>query len=370
MSIPRLTALRQLTSFWSTARPSPPTSPELSRRDLAVLGAGLSSLAAGPAAAQAADDPLGFVNPQYKPFFPLLRQIMAMPPVSAETLAERRKPNSLLARPPLATPSVVERVIPGPKGAPDVRVYVINAGGAARPAILHMHGGGFVAGAAKDSLRALQETASAVDCVIVSVEYRLAPETRFPGSLEDNYAGLKWLYANAAELGVDRQRIAVMGESAGGGHAAMLAIAARDRGEVPLIYQALTYPMLDDRTGSTRLPPPSVGQILWRSADNRFGWTSLLGLPAGSAKTPAGAVPARVENLGGLPPAFIAVGSIDLFIEEDIDYARRLIAAGVPVDLHVYPGCFHAFNAVPTEISGQYKTALRAALKDAFAAAT
>jgi acetyl esterase/lipase len=213
-----------------------------------------------------------------------------MAPISAVNLVARRTPNPKFLRPQLTAPAIAERVIAGPKGAPNVRVYVINAGGAsvAKPAILHIHGGGFITGDAKYGLTSLQEIALAVDCVIVTVDYRLAPETRFPGALEDNYAALKWLFAHADELGVDRRRIAVMGESAGGGHAAMLAIAARDRGEVPIMYQALVYPMLDDRTGSTRPGPPQVGQILWRPADNRFGWTSLLGVPAGSANTPAG----------------------------------------------------------------------------------
>jgi len=314
-------------------------------------------------------DPLNYVTLDYAPFFPLIQQILAMPAIDASTLAERREPSMQFAPPPLESPNFVERVIPGPQGAPDVTVYVVNAGepGAAKPAILHIHGGGFVTGAAKDGLRALQEHAAAIDCIIVTVDYRLAPETCFPGALEDNYASLKWLYDHAEELGADRERIALMGESAGGGHAAMLAIAARDRGEFPVLFQALTYPMLDDRTGSSRQPPAHIGQIAWRPADNRFCWTSLLGTPAGSSSVPAGAVPARVGDLRGLPPAFIAVGSIDLFVEEGIEYARRLVETGVPAELHVYPGVFHGFNLFPSETTRQYNDALRAALKNAFA---
>src|SRR5262249_2653363 len=144
--------------------------------------------------------------------------------------------------------------------------------------------------------------AQALDAVIVSVDYRLAPATPFPGSLEDNYAALLWLFRNAAELGVDPARIAVMGESAGGGHAAMLALAARDRGEVRIKYQALVYPMLDDRTGSTRQPPPNIGTLVWTPAQNRQGWSALLGVAAGSRRVPEGAVPARAASLAGLPP--------------------------------------------------------------------
>ena len=183
-----------------------------------------------------------------------------------------------------------------------------------------------------------------------SVEYRLAPETTFAGSVEDNYAGLKWLHAHAVELGADPARIAVMGESAGGGHAALLAIAARDRGEVPLAFQCLVYPMLDDRTGTSRTVPAHVGTLVWTPERNRFGWDSFLGVKAGGIDAPKGAVPARVANLAGLPPAFIGVGTLDLFADEDIDYAQRLNAAGVLTELLVVPGAFHGFDGIGAQL--------------------
>jgi acetyl esterase/lipase len=270
-------------------------------------------------------------------------------------------------------PAAVQRTVSGPKGAPDVQVIIINGGGAAtsRPAILHIHGGGYTAGSAAMLVPTLQAMAAALDCVIVSVDYRLAPATQFPGSLEDNYAALKWLAGNARELGVDASRIAVMGESAGGGHAAMLAIAARDRHEVPLVYQALVYPMLDDRSGTTREVPPHIGTMVWTRNANRAGWTALLGVPAGGAQAPEGAVPARVANLAGLPPAFIGVGGIDLFVEEDIAYAQRLNNAGVPVELNVVPGAFHAFDLFEPNapVTIRFRAALIDALKGAFAGA-
>ena len=176
------------------------------------------------------------------------------------------------------------------------------------------------------------------------MEYRLAPETRFPGALDDNYAALRWLYNNAATLGVDPNRIAVGGESAGGGHAAMLAIAARDRGEVPVAFQFLTYPMLDDRTGSSRDVSPFIGEYVWTAENNVFGWTALLGISAGSEVVPHGAVPARIEDLGGLPPTYIATGALDLFVEEGLAYAARLAAAGVPIDVEIVAGAYHGFN--------------------------
>ena len=205
--------------------------------------------------------------------------------------------------------------------------------------------------------------------MIVTVEYRLAPETPFPGPLDDCYAALKWVYANAASIGADKTRIAVLGESAGGGLAAMLAIAARDRGEVPLCYQALVYPMLDDRTGSTRTPPPHKGEVIWTPAQNRFGWTSFLGQPAGGPTVPKGSVPARETNLASLPPTFIGVGSIDLFVDEDIEYAKRLVDAGVLTELHIVPGAFHGFDTsvAQASVSKQFHAALISAIATAFA---
>jgi acetyl esterase/lipase len=271
-----------------------------------------------------------------------------------------------LERPPLADVPWNEKKIAGAKGDPEVTIYVVNAKpGASRGGILHTHGGGYVLGAAKSEIGSLQALAVELDCAIVSVEYRLAPETRYSGSIEDNYAGLRFLHDHADELGVDRSRLAVMGESAGGGHAALLAITARDRGEVPLAFQCLVYPMLDDRTGSSRQAPETVGTLLWTAASNRFGWRSFLGVEPGGANVPAQGVPARVEKLEGLPPAFVGVGSIDLFVEEDIDYARRLIAANVPAELLVVPGAFHGFDliAADTSVAKRFTAAKHEALR-------
>lgn len=346
----------------------------ITRRALAGAGLawGASSrvLAAAGAAPATPFDPTPYVHPELRPYLATVRKFTGGRSLTLETLPIERKAN--FATPIKPAPAWAERIIPGRAGAPDVRVYVINAGapsGALKPAILHIHGGGFVLGNARQQVGDHQILAATLDCVIVTVEYRLAPETRFPGALEDNYAALKWLHQHADELGVDRARIAVMGESAGGGHAAMLAIAARDRGEIPLVYQALIYPMLDDRTGSTRKKPPYMGVAIWDEQRNRFGWSSLLGVPAGSAKVPYGSVPARVETLKGLPPTFIGVGSIDLFVDEDIDYARRLIDAGVPVRLNVVPGAFHGFDAFPSaSIAKTFRADLIAALREALKA--
>jgi triacylglycerol lipase len=188
--------------------------------------------------------------------------------------------------------------------------------------------------------------AEALGCVIVSVDYRLAPETAFPGAIEDCYAGLTWTVAHAAELNIDTARLGVMGESAGGGLAAALALLARDRGEIALAFQVLTYPMLDDRT-CTRAPHPYAGEFLWTPRNNRYGWRALLGEEPGGPKVSPYAAPARADDLSGLPPTFLMTGALDLFVDENIDYARRLVAAGVPTEFHVYPGAFHAFDAWP-----------------------
>ncbi len=313
-------------------------------------------------------DPAIHVNAELHERLPMFEQMTAYMQLSTEVLAGFRQGAEQFALPVLPEILFEEHTILG--GAADVRVFVINqvANRELRPAILYIHGGGFVMGSAKASLRNAQDLAKDLDCVVVSVEYRLAPETMFPGALEDNYTALKWLYDNAADLGVDNSRIAIMGESAGGGHAAMLAIAVRDRAEIPVVFQALLYPMLDDRTGSTRAVPQHIGTLLWTAKTNQFGWSSLLGVPAGSNEVPAGAVPARVENLRGLPPTFIGVGSIDLFLREDTEYALRLNEAGVCTELYVAPGAFHGFDVSSPEaaIAKTLKTALYGAFARAF----
>jgi len=261
------------------------------------------------------------------------------------------------------------RSIPGPAGAPDVTVLMLDPHPDREndPVFLFMHGGGYVGGSVAATAVRLPGLAQACDCVVVSVGYRLAPETPFPGPMEDNFAALSWLHQNAAALGIDPTLIAVGGGSAGGGHAAQLAIAARDRG-VPVRFQVLIYPMLDDRTGSTRRVPGHIGHFVWNEASNRFGWSAYLGRPAGSDDPPYGAVPARVEDLSGLPPAWIGVGSADLFFAENLEYARRLVEAGVLVELVVVPGAYHAFegdspdNRATIEFTNSWQSALRRAL--------
>jgi acetyl esterase/lipase len=309
-----------------------------------------SALLAAPAPAPY-QLPLSMVHPELRPMVAQIAKYSAGrgKMTRATVLASRAAPEQKNPfAPPLLTDVAWERrMIPVGKPYPDVPIYIINAKpGTIRPAILHTHGGGYIMGSAKDDIRQLQDICKALDCVAVSVDYRLAPEATYKGSIEDNYAGLKWLHANADALGADRSKIAVYGGSAGGGHAAILAITARDRGEVPLCFQCLIYPMLDDRTGSSVQKPPHVGTIIWTPEQNRLGWDCFLGQKPGLAKGPLAAIPARNPNLKGLPPAFIGVGTLDLFCDEDIDYGQRLSAAGVMCETIVVQGAFHGFDFI------------------------
>jgi acetyl esterase/lipase len=246
--------------------------------------------------------------------------------------------------------TVRERHVPGPAGAPDVRIllYQPTLTTQSTAGLLWLHGGGYVGGNVDlEDIRA-RAMAAELGCVMVSVNYRLAPETPFPGPVEDCYAVLRWLHANAGELGVDTTRLAVGGGSAGGGLAAALALLARDRGEIPLVFQVLIAAMLDDRTVTLEPPHPYTGEFVWTRESNRFGWSALLGQEPGSDGISPYAAAARAENLAQLPPAFIAVGALDLFLEENMEYARRLLHAGVPTELHVYPGAYHGFQLVPS----------------------
>ena len=232
--------------------------------------------------------------------------------------------------------------------APDVRglLYIPQQTPSTgqRAGYLHIHGGGYVMGSPEMSDVLNVKIASTLGCVVLSVDYRLAPEYSIPAPLDDCYAALGWLHEQAEALNVDRQRIGVGGESAGGGLAAALAILARDRGAYALCHQHLTYPMLDNLTGSTQQPgDPLVGEYIWTRERNHFGWTSYLG----DAAAVAPQVPARVENYAGLPPTWMFTAALDLFRDENIHYAQQLLAAGVATELLVYPGACHGFQMLP-----------------------
>jgi acetyl esterase/lipase len=211
--------------------------------------------------------------------------------------------------------------------------------------VYSIHGGGYVVGNRFMDDERLSRWVRQLGCVAVSVEYRLAPEHPFPAAIDDCYTGLAWVHAHAADLGVDATRIGLHGVSAGGGLSAALAILARDRGALPIAFQLLDCPMLDDRqiTPSSR----TEGLRIWSTESNTFGWQAYLSELYGSDDPPPHAVPGRAADLTGLPPALVVVGTVDGFRDEDIEYATRLNQAGVPTELHVYPGAPHGFSMFP-----------------------
>ncbi len=251
--------------------------------------------------------------------------------------------------------------VPGPKGAPDVagRVYRPTASSGTLPGLLWIHGGGYVLGNIQQDDHLVQQIVEEVGCVVVSVEYRLAPEHPFPAPVEDCYAALKWMANHPTELGIDATRIAVGGASAGGGLAAGLVLLVRDRGEVKVAYQLLIYPMIDDRDVSLSTGAFADAPI-WNRQDNRNGWRAYVGNAAGGTDVSPYAAAFRATDLTNLPAAYIAVGSHEVFLDEDVEYALRLARAGIPVELHVYPRAFHGWDALmPTAAISQRAAAER-----------
>jgi len=224
-----------------------------------------------------------------------------------------------------------------------VRVYTPSNTDQNLPAFLWIHGGGFIIGRAIQDDPLACNYAKNLNCVVVSVDYRLAPENPFPAGLEDCYSALKWTHDNSGELGTDSTRIAIGGLSAGAGLAASLAQVARDRGEVPIIFQLLGYPMLDDRN-IDQIDDAAFDTIPWTRAKNLFAWRAYLDKDPGTDNTPLYAAAVRTENLNNLPPAYIYIGDLDLFLAENVEYARLLIEAGVPTEIHVYKNAIHGFD--------------------------
>ena len=259
------------------------------------------------------------------------------------------------------------RLRPSPKPPPDVlienvfipaqtdrartrlRIYRPRSSSAPTPALIWLHGGGYVMGNPEQDEECCAQYGREMGITVVSVDYRYAPKYPFPIGLEDSYAALTWVAAQAHSLGIDAQRIAIGGASAGGGLAAALAQLAHDRQAIQPVFQLLVYPMLDDRTA---LRPELAGQtyLAWDPQSNRFGWESYLGRPCGTTAVPDYAVPARRADLSGLPPAWLGVGTEDLFHNEDVAYAQRLKACAVPCEIEIVPGAFHGFDVFDAKI--------------------
>ena len=261
------------------------------------------------------------------------QQSAAMPTVSDEELSRG------------GAFEITERRVPGPAGAPEISLLICRPSGVAAPTagIYHIHGGGMIIGDNRLGVPQILEWAAELRAAVVSVEYRLAPETPHPGPVEDCYAGLVWTAAHSGELGIDPDRMVVAGGSAGGGLAAAVALLARDRGGPPLAAQMLMCPMLDDRN-DTPSAWQMAGQGVWDRTSNETGWTALLGAARGGPDVSPYAAPARAADLSGLPPAFIDVGSAETFRDEAVTYASRIWQAGGVAELHVWPGGFHGFG--------------------------
>lgn len=244
---------------------------------------------------------------------------------------------------PKSQPGVKASSLTLPSG--HARLFVPEGVTAPMPAMLWIHGGGHVIGHPSQDDDFSTRFARELKMTVLAPRFRLGIEAPAPASLDDLYTALTWLHANAKNLNVRTDQLVIAGASAGGGLAAGLTLLARDRKAIPIAFQLLVYPMLDDRTVDRAIDDRNVR--VWSTASNRFGWSSLLG---GQPPT-AYSVPARAEDLTGLPPTWIGVGSFDLFHDEDVEYARRLKEAGVPVKLDVIPGAFHGFDAVARKSS-------------------
>jgi acetyl esterase/lipase len=303
------------------------------------------------------------------PVLPELRHPLLLVPLHFGTGSLR-----LIRRVPVPPTPVVpgvdveKRTVPTPGQGTGVEVFVYEGPARPRPsgALLWIHGGGYVMGHPATYHELCSRFAHDLGILVVSVDYRLAPEHPFPAGLEDCHAALRWVHDRSEDLGVDPSRIAIGGDSAGGGLAAALAQLAVDRGEVPVCFQLLVYPMLDDRT-VLRTDHGGTGSFVWTPESNAFGWTSYLGHPPRDDEDRPYAAPARRADLTGLPPAWIGVGDLDLFHAEDLAYAERLQAAGVPCQVEVVAGMYHAADALFRKSPAM--TAFRAARKEALDAA-
>jgi acetyl esterase/lipase len=230
-----------------------------------------------------------------------------------------------------------------------LRTYKRKSLAAPAPVLLWLHGGGYVMGTPEQDDGSCIQYARELGALVISVDYRYAPKYPFPVGLEDCYTALQWVMTQAQQLGVDTQRIVIGGASAGGGMAASLVHAAYDRQEIKPIFQLLVYPMLDDRT-VLRSEIGDDEHMVWNQKSNRFGWESYLGTRCGAESVAEYSVPARRRKLAGLPEAWIGVGTLDLFHDENLAYAHRLKECGVQCELYTVPGAFHGFDVLDPQL--------------------
>lgn len=244
------------------------------------------------------------------------------------------------------------RMIKGPESDLLVKIYEPkHSQNRKLPAVYWIHGGGYVLGHPDGDDGLCECYVKEINCAVISIDYRLAPEYPYPAAIEDCYAGLKWTADNAKELGIDASKIAIGGASAGGGLTAALALMARDRGGPKIAFQMPLYPMLDDRNVT-----PSSYEIneenmptAWNREANLAAWKMYLGGKWAEEVSPY-AAPSRAKDLSGLPPAYICVGQLDPFRDETMEYVIRLSQSGIPVEFHLYPGCYHGFDSIFSDV--------------------
>jgi len=281
-------------------------------------------------------------DPEFRELVPLLPTVSDLSSID-EIRAGRAARSELFQNATTNRDDIAKRDAraPGREGDPavPVRIYTPKSGAGPRPCVYEIHGGGFLMGDIEMMDAWCQNTAAQLEAVVVSVEYRLAPEHPFPAGIEDCYAGLCWTAANAADLDIDPDRLAIAGQSAGGGLAAATALLARDRGGPALCFQLLEVPELDDRleTNSMRAFQDTP---LWNRPNAIWSWRHYLGADHTGEVSPY-AAPARAKDLSGLPPAYVSTMEFDPLRDEGIEYALRLMHAGVSVELHSFPGTFH-----------------------------
>ena len=283
------------------------------------------------------------IDPELAAFVEAMPVLDLSDPVAARAGFEALLVAIRVDLPEAAALTIEDRMIPGWEGDPEVAVRIYRPAappGTLLPGIVQIHGGGFIVGSVEAEHAGAVLLAAGVGAVVVSVEYRLAPEHPYPAGLHDCYAALSYVHAEAATLGIDTERVALMGASAGGGLAAATALLARDLGGPPVCFQMLQIPELDDR-----LDTPSMRAFtdspVWNRPLAAQSWQAYLGPLHGSADVPAHAAPARAEDLSGLPPAYVSTAENDPLRDEGIIYALRLLQAGVSVELHQFPGTFH-----------------------------
>ncbi|NUU62985.1 alpha/beta hydrolase [Paenibacillus agri] len=302
---------------------------------------------------------------------PELRSVLAeFPGFQLEENLELSR--SYLTGPPIEKSEHVHttsRMIPSVAGEMLVKIYEpAQRTGAKLPALLWIHGGGYVMGHPDMDDALCERFVQAAKCVVVSVDYRLAPEHPYPAAIDDCYTALTWMTDEAELLGIDLDRVAIAGASGGGGLTAALALMARDKGGPALIFQMPLYPMIDDRNITASSHEITADNATWNRTNNLTAWNMYQGNRTEDSGLSPYAVPSRAESLAGLPPTYTCVGQLDLFRDETIEYVTRLAQAGVDVEFHLYPGTFHSFEVmvpqaeISQRVSNSYVDALARAL--------